>query len=188
MKCSVLYTTLFLLTASVSAFIPANDNVKTSTSKTTLSATPNPVINIAARGMSLLTPVFKAEAALQANLLGGPKALEEAEKELTLAKKNNKVLIYTYGLSPFSSEAVSLLDASGYDYTKIELGAEWFLLGGRGSALRKVMGSEVANGATSLPKIFIGGRCIGGCSDLASLVESGELETLMKKARVPKRK
>eukprot|EP00977_Amphora_coffeiformis_P016976 scaffold5383_cov222-Amphora_coffeaeformis.AAC.17 len=187
MKCSSFYTTLYLLATSVSAFAPASTDAKAA-SKTALNASPNPVINIAARGMSILAPVFKAEAALQANLLGGAKALAEAEKELTAAKKNSKVLIYTYGLSPFSSEAISLLDASGYDYTKIELGAEWFLLGSKGSALRQVMGAEVANGATSLPKIFIGGKCIGGCAELSSLVESGELETLMKKARVPKRK
>ena len=187
MKCSPFYTALFLLATSVSAFAPVNTDAKVS-SKTTLSASPNPVINVAARGMSLLAPVFKAEASLQANLLGGAQALAEAEKELAAAKKNNKVLIYTYGLSPFSTEAISLLDASGYDFTKIELGAEWFLLGGKGSALRQVMGAEVANGATSLPKIFIGGQCIGGYAELSSLVESGELEMLMKKARVPKRK
>lgn len=138
--------------------------------------------------MSLLSPIFKAEAALQAKLLGGPDILAEAEKELALAKKKNKVLIYTYGLSPFSSEAVSILQDSGYEYTQVELGKEWFLLGGKGSALRQIMGSEVANGATSLPKIFIGGKCIGGCAELSSLVESGEFGKLMKSARVPKRK
>lgn len=179
---------LLAASASVSAFAPVKNTDANAASKTSLSASTNPVINVAARGMSLLAPVFKAEAALQANLLGGAQALAEAEKELAAAKKKNKVLVYTYALSPFSTEAVSLLDASGYDYTKIELGAEWFLLGGKGSALRQLLGAEVADGATSLPKIFIGGQCIGGCAELSGLVESGELDTLMKKARVPKRK
>ena len=42
-------------------------------------------------------------------------------------------LIYTYGWSPFSSEAVQLLESTGYDFVQKELGAEWFLLGGQES-------------------------------------------------------
>jgi len=44
------------------------------------------------------------------------------------------------------------------------------------------------NGATSLPKIFIGGKCIGGAggfSALTDLVEKDELQGLLKAARVP---
>ena len=175
-----------LLATDASAFVPATS--RTTRNSTTVGASPSPLITTAAKGMSLLAPIFKGEASLQAKLLGGASAIAEAEQELAAAKKKNKVLIYTYGLSPFSTEALSLLDASGYEYTKIELGAEWFLIGGKGSALRSVMGAEVHDGATSLPKIFIGGKCIGGCAELASLVESNELDALMKKARVPKRK
>merc|ERR1712071_513651 len=135
-------------------------------------------IKLAANGMSLLKPLFAAEANLQAALLG---AIGKVDKEAVAStidalKKENKVLIYTYGLSPFSSEALSLLDASGYDYTNIELGKEWFLLGGEGSETRVALSKEVSSGATSLPKIFIGGECIGGCAELANLVESGELD------------
>jgi hypothetical protein len=104
-----------------------------------LFAAPNPIISIAAKGMSLLSPIFKVEAALQAALLGGSQK-EEAQMEIDAAKKNNKVLIYTYALSPFSVQAVDLLEGSGYQFTKIELGAEWFLLGGKGSAIRAALG------------------------------------------------
>lgn len=153
-----------------------------------LQASPNPIISTAAKGMTLLAPVFKAEASLQAQLLSGPDDLADAKNELALAKKKNKVLIYTYGLSPFSAQALALLDASGYAYTPNVLGPEWFLLDGKGSAMRQVLGGEVDNGATSLPKIFVGGQCIGGCAELSRLVADGELDALMKKARVPKRK
>jgi glutaredoxin-related protein len=153
-----------------------------------LKASANPLIATAAKGMSLLAPVFKVEASIQAKLLGGDAALEQAKQELAAAKKQNKVLVYTYGLSPFSTEALRLLDESGYPYTKVEVGAEWFLLGGQASALRQVLGAEVADGATSLPKIFIGGNCIGGCAELTSLIESGDLDAMMKKARVFKKK
>ena len=50
------------------------------------------------------------------------------------------------------------------------------------------LSKEVESGATSLPKIFIGGECVGGCSELAALVESGDLDEKMKNARVQKKR
>ena len=145
---------------------------------------PNPVIKTMAQGMSLLKPIFAAEAQLQAAILGVTVDKNSIESEVEVLKKDNKVLIYTYALSPFSSEAVALLEGSGYEYTEIQLGAEWFLLGPKASVTRVVLSKEVENGATSLPKVFIGGTCIGGCAELATLVDNGELDGLMKKARV----
>jgi len=95
--------------------------------------------------------------------------------------------MYTYGLSPFSSEARNILEATDYEFTEIELGAEWFALGGKGSVTRVALSEEVDSGATSLPKIFIGGKCIGGCSELSDLATSGELDTLLSQAKVPKK-
>mmetsp|Transcript_30691 Transcript_30691/g.62716 ORF Transcript_30691/g.62716 Transcript_30691/m.62716 type:complete len:185 (-) Transcript_30691:34-588(-) len=150
----------------------------------------NPAIKIAASGMNLLKPIFAAEAGLQAALLGAVSQVDKAAvaAQLKDAKRKNKFLIYTYGLSPFSSEALSILDKTGYEYTNIKLGEEWFLLGGEGSEMRVALSKEVENGATSLPKIFISGECIGGCAELATLAESGELDSLLKKAKVAKRK
>jgi hypothetical protein len=48
--------------------------------------------------------------------------------------------------------------------------------------------NEIPSGATSLPKVFIGGNCIGGCAELSDLVSSGELEGLLKKAKALKSK
>ena len=128
-----------------------------------------------------------AEAKLQAAVLGGSVDPETVAADIASAKKANKALIYTYSLSPFSTEAVAILEASGYEFTNIELGAEWFTLGGVESVTRIELSKEVENGATSLPKIFIGGKCIGGCAELAALAENGELDLLMSKARVPKK-
>ena len=147
---------------------------------------PNAAVTVMANGMSLLKPAFAAEAKLQAAALGGKIEESEIMAEINAEVKANKILIYTYGLSPFSTEAVSVLESSGYDFTKIELGAEWFLLGGKESVKRVALSNYVENQATSLPKIFIGGKCIGGYAELASLVESGEFEALVKKAGVRK--
>jgi len=152
------------------------------------SRAPNPVIKVAAQGMGLLKPLFRLEAQIQAAALGALTGLDKeqvsAELDKTIAK--NKVLIYTYALSPFSTEAMAMLDASGYEYKQIELGIEWFVLGPSGSETRVLLSEKIENGATSLPKIFIGGTCIGGCAELASLVETGELDSLAKKAGVRK--
>lgn len=149
---------------------------------------PNPAITTAAKGMSLLKPLFKVEAELQAAALGALSKINKDEiiQEINESKAKNKALIYTYGLSPFSTEAVKILESTGYEFTKVELGAEWFLLGGKESVVRVALSEEVEDGATSLPKIFIGGKCIGGCAALAELAELGELENVLKKAKVPK--
>ena len=141
-----------------------------------------------AQGMTLLKPIFGAEAQLQAAVLGKLTGVDEDQVSADIQTniKKNKIVIYTYSLSPFSSEAVRLLQESGYAFEEIELGAEWFLLGGEESVARVELAKLADNGATSLPKVFIGGECIGGCSELASLVESGEFDQLIKKKKVPK--
>ncbi|KAL9186854.1 hypothetical protein ACHAXT_010574 [Thalassiosira profunda] len=181
-----------LLAAPSAAFAPSASSGASSSRLAMAAAesaadapTPNPAIKLAANGMSLLKPLFAAEASLQAAVLG---AISNVDKEAVAAeiesmKKQNKVLLYTYGLSPFSAEALNLLDAAGVEYTNVELGAEWFLLGGEESETRVALAKEVEGGATSLPKIFIGGECIGGCAELASLVESGELDAKLKGAK-----
>ena len=84
--------------------------------------------------MNLLRPIFKAQAGIQATLLGTSTDQEAAVAQLQAdKKKKNQALIYTYGWSPFSSEAVQLLESTGYGFVLKELGAEWFLLGGQES-------------------------------------------------------
>merc|ERR1712232_994029 len=137
--------------------------------------------------MNLLKPIFKAEAQLQATILGaiGNVDKEAVVNEITQNKTKNKALIYTYSLSPFSSEAVKILDSTGVEFENIELGPEWFLLGAKNSVTRVALSEEVEGLATSLPKVFIGGKCIGGCSELSQLAKDGELESLLKKEKVP---
>ena len=92
------------------------------------------------------------------------------------------------GLSPFSTEAVGVLESTGAKFEKVELGPEGFLLGGKGSAIRNELG--VMYGQTSLPHIFVGGEWIGGLysggpsgGGLAGLMKSGELDAMLQKAK-----
>mmetsp|Transcript_97451 Transcript_97451/g.281173 ORF Transcript_97451/g.281173 Transcript_97451/m.281173 type:complete len:178 (-) Transcript_97451:168-701(-) len=145
------------------------------------SRSPNPVIKAMANGMTLLKPAFVAEAKLQANILGRSIDTDEVTREIEAEVKQKPIVVYTYGLSPFSTEAIQILESTGYEYEKIELGKEWFLLGGKNSVKRVLLSDKVETGATSLPKVFVNGQCIGGCAELAEAVETGALETLMLK-------
>jgi glutaredoxin-related protein len=142
----------------------------------------NIVIKVVANGMSWLKPIFNAEAQLQAAILGGSVNTADVIAEIEAETMTNKILIYTYGLSPFSTEAVAIIKSSGYEFENIELGAAWLLLGGKNSVKRVALSKYAESGATSLPKVFIGGKCIGGCAELSSAVESGEFEKLAKQA------
>merc|ERR1719231_1811751 len=134
--------------------------------------------------MSLLKPLFSLEAKVQAAVLGaiGSVDVDEVKTELADLGKT-PVVIYTYGLSPFSTEAISLLDSTGAKYERRELGPEWFLLGPRASVLRAEL--EAMTGQSSLPHVFIGGEHVGGLATgpgLAALQESGELAAKLKSA------
>jgi glutaredoxin-related protein len=149
---------------------------------------PSPVIKAMANGMTLLKPVFGIEAKLQASVLGFNVDELEVSQEIAAEVKSSPVVIYTYGLSPFSVEATAILDATGCDYNKIEVGAEWFLLGGKDSVKRVLLSECVDNGATSLPKVFVNGECIGGCAELAESVSSGQFDALVKPKGQAKKK
>ena len=141
---------------------------------------PSPVIKAMANGMKLLKPVFGVEAKIQASVLGANVDQLEVSQEIASEVKSSPVVIYTYGLSPFSVEATAILEATGCDFNKIEVGPEWFLLDGKDSVKRVLLSEFVDNGATSLPKVFVNGECIGGCAELAESVSTGKFDELIK--------
>lgn len=89
-----------------------------------------------------------------------------------------------YGLSPFSTEALAFLDEAGCTYQKIELGPEWFLLGGLASAKRAELLERT--GQSSLPHVFIGGQSVGGLYSgtpgLLELQKEGKLRPMLEAA------
>jgi len=140
----------------------------------------SPVLKLAGSAMGLLKPLFAAQAKAQASDYDQAAVRSELEAEI----KSAPVVLYTYGLSPFSSEAKRVLDDFGADYKEIELGSEWFMLSEDAAAKRAELGAMF--GRTSLPQIFIGGRSIGGLAEgtpgLAPLLESGELKASLQQA------
>lgn len=123
--------------------------------------------------MNILQPIFHMETKFQAKVLslsGSENDNEDinndllkktAREQILETVSSNRVVVYTYGLSPFSIETIALLEEIGYkDYKKIELGPEWFLLGKKESIIRAEL--LEMTGQSSLPHIFIDGEHIGG--------------------------
>lgn len=141
-------------------------------------------LGVGSAAMGLAKPAFAAEARWQAEALADEAEIAAARAELDAEVGSAPVVVYTYGLSPFSTEALALLDSTGASYRSIELGAEWFLLNGRASAKRAQLLERT--GQSSLPHIFVGGKSIGGLYSgtpgLAALQQQGELRGLLQEA------
>lgn len=152
-----------------------------------MAAALNPVLRAAGVGMQALRPVFTLENRVQAAVLGrvGSVDVDDVKAEIAAAIEAPAV-VYTYGLSPFSSEAVAALEATGARFDVIEVGPEWFLLGPRASVLRGEL--EALTGQSSLPHVFIGGEHVGGLATgpdggLAGLDASGALVAKLRAAK-----
>tara|TARA_B100000927_G_C16135507_1_gene337102 strand:+ start:16 stop:273 length:258 start_codon:yes stop_codon:yes gene_type:complete len=82
----------------------------------------------------------------------------------------SKVEIYTWQSCPFCLRAKSLLNKKNIVFKE-------YKIDGDEDARNKM--SERANGARTLPQIFINDICIGGCDDLYELENSNKLDSLL---------
>lgn len=78
--------------------------------------------------------------------------------------------IYSTRICPFCIAAKRLLGEKQVTYSEIDVGGDL--------ALRDGM-MKRANGAHTVPQIFINDKHIGGCDDLYRLDRNGELDTLL---------
>eukprot|EP00537_Pseudo-nitzschia_pungens_P005077 CAMPEP_0172367426 /NCGR_PEP_ID=MMETSP1060-20121228/21347_1 /TAXON_ID=37318 /ORGANISM="Pseudo-nitzschia pungens, Strain cf. cingulata" /LENGTH=484 /DNA_ID=CAMNT_0013091661 /DNA_START=77 /DNA_END=1531 /DNA_ORIENTATION=- len=116
--------------------------------------------------MSLAKPIFGFLAPLQAGEKDTDsnytENLNRAKREIDGEVNSDEVVVYTYELSPFSSETKSLLDRLGVEYKEISLGKEWIpgLIAENGAIKRAALLDMT--GQSSLPHIFVDGKPIGG--------------------------
>merc|ERR1711879_1050022 len=124
--------------------------------------------------------IYSVEAPLQAGSYDKVAVRAQIEKEVA----SNPVLIYSYDLSPFCSQAKELLSSLGAKYKAVEIAQEWLpgFATAEAAAIRAELGAMT--GQTSMPHIFIGGQSIGGLftgtPGLVPLYESGELNSKLK--------
>eukprot|EP00557_Chaetoceros_sp_GSL56_P004453 CAMPEP_0176499320 /NCGR_PEP_ID=MMETSP0200_2-20121128/12863_1 /TAXON_ID=947934 /ORGANISM="Chaetoceros sp., Strain GSL56" /LENGTH=401 /DNA_ID=CAMNT_0017897729 /DNA_START=208 /DNA_END=1409 /DNA_ORIENTATION=- len=135
----------------------------------------------------LLKPLFKVLAPLQAgsnreNKREYTAEIEEAKAKILEEISSEKVVIYTYSLSPFCTEALKVLDRLEIPYKEISLGLEWvpFLIQDKGAQKRVALGE--VSGQTSLPNIFVNGKSIGGLYEgLLPALEKGTFQSILNK-------
>src|SRR5689334_10960751 len=95
-------------------------------------------------------------------------------KEVQEAVAVNDVVIVGMAINPAPRKARKLLDAAGIPYKYMEYGS-YFKDWRRRTALKMWTGWQ------TFPMIFVKGTFIGGASDLAKLLDSGELRNLLGK-------
>lgn len=83
------------------------------------------------------------------------------------------VTIYTSMFCGFCHRAKHLLEQKGVAYNEIDVGMT--------PGARHEM-TERADGATSVPQIFIGETHVGGCDDLYELEYDGKLDAMLEAA------
>ena len=89
-------------------------------------------------------------------------------KEVRDAVAANQIVVVGMRQNPFPKKARELLDEAGLAYKYLEYGSylgEW----------RRRLALKMWTGWPTFPMVFVKGVLIGGASDLAKLIESGEL-------------
>jgi len=88
--------------------------------------------------------------------------------EVKAAIAANGIVVVGMAQNPFPKHARKLLDSQGLRYKYLEYGS---YLGG----WRRRTALKMWSGWPTLPMVFVKGVLVGGASDLAKLVASGEL-------------
>ena len=89
-------------------------------------------------------------------------------KEVRDAVAANEIVVVGMRQNPFPRKARKLLDEAGLAYRYLEYGSylgQW----------RRRLALKMWTGWPTIPMVFVKGVLIGGASDLARLIESGEL-------------
>jgi glutaredoxin len=143
--------------------------------------------------LPLAKPVFSILAPIQAGAttVMGPydqdpeyqQRINAAWEEVQTTVHSAPVVVYTYGLSPFSTETKALLENMNITYTEVSLGMEWIpgLIKEGGSEIRAAFLEKT--GQSSLPHVFIHGQSIGGLFSgkpgLLKLAQQGTLKSMI---------
>ena len=81
-----------------------------------------------------------------------------------------KIEIYTKDYCPYCKRAKALLLNKGLSFNEYKIDEQ--------PQLRPEM-IQRANGGSTVPQIFIGGRHIGGCDDMMALVETNQFDNIL---------
>lgn len=75
------------------------------------------------------------------------------------------ITVYTKDYCPYSKRAKALLDSLDVEYEEINIT----------NTPEVIEGISQKSGFHTIPQIFVGDKCLGGCDDIHALHEKGEL-------------
>lgn len=119
----------------------------------------------------LVLPLDRIHPAISEKIAGHHRDLIE---EVENAIAENDVVVVGMSQNPHPRKARALLEQRGVPFAYLEYGSylgEW----------RRRNALKMWTGWSTFPMIFVKGVLIGGAADLAKLVESGELDAMLKK-------
>jgi monothiol glutaredoxin len=93
-------------------------------------------------------------------------------EEVQTAVASHAVVVVGMGINPFVKKARKALQAAGIDFHYLEYGSYF-------SMWRERTALKMWTGWPTLPMVFVRGSLVGGANDLARLISSGELKTLL---------
>ncbi|CAG9856960.1 unnamed protein product [Phyllotreta striolata] len=99
--------------------------------------------------------------------LSSPKA-----QEIYALIKENKIVIFSKTYCPYCDLAKECFDKIGVPYLAVELNKR-----GDGNEVQSILSQMT--GARTVPRVFVKEKCIGGGTDVESLLHSGELAKIV---------
>jgi len=104
------------------------------------------------------------------DLFAGTSAHSRADAAEGAADTRSAVVIYTTVMCPYCWRAKKLLTSKGVEYHEIDVGM---------SPNKRAEMVDRAGGSHTVPQVFIAGRHVGGCDELAALEHAGKLDSLL---------
>jgi len=101
-------------------------------------------------------------------------SVKTAKEKVEDLLKENEVIMFSKSTCPFCARAKTVLESEGRPFTVMELDE----LPAENMANMQDALAELT-GARTVPRVFINGQCVGGCDDVVSLKQSGELSKLL---------
>ena len=114
--------------------------------------------------------------------LGGSSAVKctpELKKEIDDAITNHAVTVFSATYCPYCTRVKGLLKQWQPYVVEVDQVKNGGAMGEYKSYLSEVTGAS----RITWPRVFIGGKCVGGCDDTTSLKNSGKLEQMISEAQ-----
>ncbi|CAK0805183.1 unnamed protein product [Prorocentrum cordatum] len=113
-----------------------------------------------------------------ASVGAGPEAERGWGDRVSRLVSQNRVMVFSKSWCPYCARAKGALAEEGVQFEALELDR---LPPGEMAAAQRALAQ--LTGASTVPRVFVGGRCIGGGDDTVRMQKSGELARLLDEVR-----